>query len=327
MKPTNSSFSAVGVLCGVVLTLALHCKAATEPASQLPVELVRKAVQNEIESNSGPGLHFMFTDRRKTAHLSQTKLIVETRDATAGIVTEQNGRPLTPQEKQAEEARLENYVHNPEELNKKRKQEKEDADHTSRILRALPDAFRYEREGTQNGSETVGRQGDELIKLKFQPNPNYLPPTRVEQVLTGMSGYLLIDPKEDHIAEIDGTLQKEVGFGWGILGHLDRGGRFFVQQADVKGGHWEVTRMELSFTGKILLFKRLTIRSSDVFTGFHPVPDLSFAQGVELLKKEVNQENSSAGTPAKPRDPKVAADSVKRDQAKGETEKNICCNH
>jgi hypothetical protein len=54
---------------------------------------------------------------------------------------------------------------------------------------------------------------------------------------------------------------------------------------------------------------------------------LSFAQGVELLKKEVNQENSSAGTPAKPRDPKVAADSVKRDQAKGETEKNICCNH
>ena len=328
MKPINSAYSALGALCSVGLAMiALAGKAATEQASQTPAELVRKAVQNEIKSNSGPGLHFMFTDRRNTAHLSQIKLIVETRDATAGIVIEQNGRALTPQERQTEVARLENYVRNPEELNRKRKQEKEDADHTSRILKALPEAFLYEREGTQNGSETVGRPGDELIKLKFQPNPNYVPPTRVEQVLTEMSGHLLIDPKENHIAEIDGTLQKDVGFGWGILGHLDRGGRFFVQQADVSNGHWEVTRMELSFTGKILLFKRLNIKSSDVFTGFRPVPDLSFAQGVELLKKEITQENSSAGPPAKAGDPKVATGSEKKNQAKRETENNVCCNH
>ena len=324
----NPAYSALGVLCSVVLVMCTPpCKATTEPAAQTPVELVRKAVQNEIESNSGPGLHFMFTDRRKTAHLSQTKLIIETRDATAGMVIEQNGSPLTPQERRAEEARLENYVHNPEELSKKRKQDKEDADHTSRILKALPDAFLYEREGAQNGSEAVGRPGDELIKLKFQPNPNYAPPTRVEQVLTGMSGHLLIDPKENHIAEIDGTLQKEVGFGWGILGHLDRGGRFFVQQADVSNGHWEVTRMELSFTGKILLFKRLTIRSNDVFSGFRPVPDLSFAQGIELLKKEVAHNESAAGGAghetgnAKPELPP----NKRQQQAKDASSENMCC--
>ena len=275
--------------------MAPWCLAKDEASGASPAEMVRNAVNHEIAANSGPGLHFMFKDRRQTAHLSQTKLIVETRDATAGMLIAQDGHPLTPQQQQAEESRLENYVHNPEELNKKRKQEKEDADHTSRILKALPDAFLYEREGTQSGSETVGQPGDELIKLKFRPNPNYVPPTRVEQVLTGMSGHLLIDPKENHIAEIDGTLQKEVGFGWGILGHLDRGGRFFVQQADVGRGNWEVTRMELSFTGKILLFKRLTIKSSDVFSGFRPVPDLSFAQGVELLKKEAMQGESAAG--------------------------------
>src|SRR5579864_295026 len=195
LKATKPALQFVAYLI-VFAATARWCLAKDEAPVASPGEIVRKAVDHEIAANSGPGLHFMFTDRRKTAHLSQTKLIVETRDATAGIVTEQNGRPLTPQEKQAEEARLENYVHNPEELNKKRKQEKEDADHTSRILRALPDAFLYEREGTQNGSETVGRQGDELIKLKFQPNPNYVPPTRVEQVLTAMSGHLLIDPRK-----------------------------------------------------------------------------------------------------------------------------------
>src|SRR5579864_1970171 len=301
------------VACGTVFAaIAPWCLAKDEVPVASLAEMVRQAVNHEIAANSAPGFHFMFKDRKQTAHLSQTKLIVETRDATAGMIIAQDGRPLTPQEQQAEEARLENYIHNPEELNKKRKQEKEDADHTSRILKALPDAFLYEREGTQNGSETVGRPGDELIKLKFQPNPNYVPPTRVEQVLTAMSGHLLIDPKENHIAEIDGTLRKDVGFGWGILGHLDRGGRFFVQQADVSDGHWEVTRMELSFTGKILLFKRLNIKSSDVFSGFRPVPDLSFAQGVELLKKEVTQENSSAGPPAKAGDPKVATGSEKK---------------
>jgi hypothetical protein len=45
--------------------------------------------------------------------------------------------------------------------------------------------------------------------------------------------------------------------------------------------------MELAFTGKILLFKKLNIRSSDIFSDFRPVPNnLSFAQAVDLLKKE-----------------------------------------
>jgi hypothetical protein len=287
-----------------VAIVLLACQSASlacandEAAAVPPTELVRRAVQKEITTNSGPGLHFMFKDQRKTAHLSQTKLMVETREATAGMLIEQDGHPLSPQQQQAEEARLDAYVRNPEELNKKRKQEKEDADRTARILKALPDAFLYEYDGTEPGTETVGHAGDELLKLSFRPNPNYVPPTRVEQVLTGMSGHLLIDAKQDRLAEINGTLQKEVSFGWGILGHLDRGGRFIVQQADVGGQHWEVTRMDLSFTGKILFFKKLNIRSSDIFFGFHVVPsDLTFAQGVELLKKETARE-ASGGTPS-----------------------------
>lgn len=279
----------------IALALAVPvCSAANQPQNLPPAELVRRAVQNETAANTGSGVHFMFKDRRQTTHLTQTKLIVETRDSTAGMVIEQDGRPLTPQQLRDEAARLENYVRNPEELNRKRKQEKEDAERTERILKALPDAFLYELDGTEKGSGTVGRAGEDLLRLKFSPNPNYTPPTRVEQVLTGMAGHLLIDTKENRVAEIDGTLQKDVGFGWGILGHLDRGGRFLVQQADVGDHHWEVTHMELSFTGKILFFKKLNIRSSDFFSEFHVVPpDLTFAQGVDLLKKQAASEQAT----------------------------------
>jgi len=266
--------------------------AGRDNAPLLPAGLVRQAVQNEMCAN---GEHFMFTDERRTQHVSETKLIIEARDATAGIIILQDGHPLSPRQQQAEQARLENYVRNPEELNRKRKQEKEDAERTLRIVNALPDAFLYEADGTQQGTVGVGRPGDRLVRLKFKPNPAYNPPTRVEQVLTGMTGTLLVDATEKRIAEINGTLQKDVGFGWGILGHLDSGGRFVVQQADVGNKQWELTRMELAFTGKILLFKKLNIRSSDIFSGFRPVPkDLSFAQAVELLKKEAARITPSA---------------------------------
>ncbi len=126
-----------------------------------------------------------------------------------------------------------------------------------------------------------------MVRLKFRPNPKYDPPSHVEQVLQGMQGQLLIDAHQHRIARIDGTLFKDVGFGWGILGHLDKGGHFLVEQADVGDGTWDMARMSLSFTGKILLFKRIDIRSTEVYSDFRPVPaGLTFAQGVDLLKKQ-----------------------------------------
>jgi hypothetical protein len=252
------------------------------------------------------------------------KLLVETRDATAGLLVMQNGRPLSEQEKKAEDARLDNYVHSTQELRKKKKQEKDDEEHSERILRALPDAFLYERDGTQQGREELGANGDDLLQLNFRPNPDYNPPTHVEQVLTGMYGHLLIDTNQKRIAEIDGTLQKEVEFGWGILGHLDPGGRFLVQQADVGDHHWEVTHMELSFTGKVLLVKKLIIHSSDTFSDFHPVPgNLSFAQGVELLRKEAAN-NHSDTAPVEAKKTRQTAQNAKS-EARAQGAKTLCC--
>ncbi len=250
----------------------------------------------------------MFKNEKRTSRYSETKLMVETGDATVGLLVAVDGHPLNPAQRQTEEARLENDIRN----------------RTTKIVRALPEAFLYEPDGTQPGTSTVGQPGDELTRLKFRPNPNYTPPSHVEQVLTGMRGQLLIDPKENRIAEINGTLEKEVGFGWGILGHLDRGGRFVVQQADIGNHVWELTRMELSFTGKMLFFKRLNIHSSDVFTDFRPVANtLTFAQGVELLKKQLTHDQSAAvGSAGKQDSIKVQkAQSQTRDQAAD----NICC--
>lgn len=317
-------------LAGLLLASAVgqaRVGAADNQASKLsPQQLVHQAVENELAANRVSSMHFLFKDEKKTVHLSQTRLLVETRDATAGMLVAENGQPLNPQQRQAEEARLESYVRNPEQLNRKRKQEKEDSEHTERIMQALPEAFLYQPDGTETGSATLGHPGDQLIRLKFRPNPNYTPPTRVEQVLTGMSGRLLIDANEMRIAEIDGILEKDVGFGWGILGHLDQGGHFLVQQALVVGHTWDVTRMQLAFTGKILLFKKLNINSTEIFSDFHPVPaDLTFAQGIELLKKQAAQEQAAAARVPLLK-PNQKSRSAPEQKAEDEAQR-LCCQH
>ena len=272
----------IALLAGVNAVLAFSADQPSESA----VELVRRTVQREIAPGNG-NARAMFLDRKETPHGSQTKLIVETREGMAGMLIAINDKPLTPEQRQAEEGRLSELARNPEALKKKQKLEKEDGERENRIIKALPDAFLYEPDGTMVGNQTIGKAGDQLVRLKFRPNPKYTPPSHVEQVLTGMQGYLLIDADQHRIAKIDGTLTKEVGFGWGILGHLDRGGHFLVEQAEVMQGDWEVTHMSLTFTGKELLFKSLNIRSDEVFSGFRPAPsNLNFAQGVELLKKQ-----------------------------------------
>jgi len=259
---------------------------AQQTQTESSVDLVRKTVQNEVKP-ANDRTKFMFLERKETPRGSQTKLLVETREAMAGIVIAVNDRPLTPDERQAEIARIERFIKNPEELKKKIRDEKEDADRTARIMKALPDAFLYQPDGTEVGKEGLGKPGDELVRLKFRPNPRYNPPSRVEQVLTGMEGTLLIDANQHRLARIDGKLVKEVGFGWGILGHLNPGGHFLVDQSEVGYNRWEVTHMDLAFTGKVLFFKSLNIRSNEIYSDFRPVPaNLTFAQAVELLKKE-----------------------------------------
>jgi hypothetical protein len=251
-----------------------------------PAELVRRTIQNEV-NDSDSAVKYMFRNRKETPHGSQTKLMVETRDAMAAIVIAIDDQPLSAQQRQAETDRVTRIIKDPAELRKRQKQESDDSERITRIMKALPDAFLYEGDGTEAGRPGVGRADNGLLRLKFRPNPGYEPPSRVEQILTGMQGTMLIDADKNRIARIDGTLSKDVSFGWGFFGHLDRGGRFLVEQGEVAANYWAISRMDLSFTGKILLFKGLNIKSSEVYSDFRPVSgNLTFAQGVELLKHE-----------------------------------------
>ncbi len=69
-----------------------------------------------------------------------------------------------------------------------------------------------------------------------------------------------------------------------------KGGQFLVQQAEIGSGDWDITQMTLKMAGKILLLKRISIVSDETLSDYRRVPDnLSFAQGVEMLKAETEK--------------------------------------
>jgi hypothetical protein len=287
----------LGILLAVVDAPSLTPLDSPQDSTS-PIELVRAAVANEVAAANGNSIKHMFRSRKQTPQGSQTRLYVETRDAMAGMTIAYNDQPLGPEQMQGEYLRLDGLMGSPEQLSHKHSQEQENAERTLRIVKALPDAFLYDHDGEESGTTDVGKDGAHLERLKFRPNPAYRPPSHVEDVLTGMQGFVLIDAEARRIARIDGTLFKEVGFGWGILGHLDKGGHFLVEQRDVGDDSWEISRMALTFNGKILLFKNIAIKSDEVFSDFRRVPaNTTFAQGVEMLKAEEAKlaENRKAG--------------------------------
>jgi hypothetical protein len=169
-------------------------------------------------------------------------------------------------------------------MSQKTTQQRADEQHSQKLLRALPAAFVY----TYSGSETAA-SGHQIIRLDFLPNPDFVPPDYETQIYQGMKGQVWIDTHAMRVAKIDGALFRDVTLGWGLIGRLNKGGRLVLEQADVGGGHWDTTRMELKFDGKILLLKHLQRQVTETEWDFRPVPKLSVRQAIELLRQSGGQ--------------------------------------
>ena len=68
-----------------------------------------------------------------------------------------------------------------------------------------------------------------------------------------MTGEIWIDPVHLRVARLEGHLQQDVDFGWGILGRLNKGGWIAIEQAEVSEGQWRIVRFEMRMSGRVVL--------------------------------------------------------------------------
>lgn len=279
----------------LAILAALTASAAAPPKAQLPQEpneLVRAVIQNELKQTSAEGAMYMWRQKTVKPQRTTTREMVETPDGVIGRVLLINGTPLNDQQRKEEDARV-NRLLDPSKMRDKRKEQEEDDRRTRKMVGAMPDAFIYQYAGTEQ------RNGHTFVTLSFKPNPTFDPPSRETMVFEAMEGTITLDTTAQRIAKIDGTMFRDISIGWGIIGHLDKGGRFIVEQNEVDPGHWEITRMRLLFTGKALMFKTIKIDQVDEASNFRRVQKMTVAQALDLLKKSeatVAQSNAQSAS-------------------------------
>ena len=226
--------------------------------------------------------------RKSSPRFTSTKEIVETRDGSVARLVAISDQPLRQDDELREQARLDGLLADANRQRHRKQNQDDDTGRALKVLRALPKAFLYRFEGSAAGA--TGK----VEKFTFRPNPAFSPPDLETQALTAMSGELWVDAAQERVARLEGHLERDVDFGWGILGRLNKGGWIVIEQADVGGGQWRIVRFQMVMSGRVL-FKTKSFDTVEVESDFVPVPvGLSYRQAIQMLRAGAGN-NSSIG--------------------------------
>ena len=283
-----------GVLILVIAPLAAapsFAQAHPPSAMQIaPDQLVREVVYNELHDHERHG-YWRYIAQKRTAQGELLEEQIETVDGTVKKLVETNGHQLSGIAREAERARLDHLLASDSEKARLRQEHSDDEKKIGRILRLLPDAFVFEDVGQENGCR----------HLRFQPNPRYPAQTIEARIIHAMSGNLWIDPRMKHLVRLDGQLQSNVDFGFGLLGRLYKGGWFRIQRQQVSPTDWKTKQLEVHMSGRAILFKTIARETSENRRDFTPVPAaMSVRQAVDMLTSQNVAAVPHASGPADP---------------------------
>jgi hypothetical protein len=236
-------------------------------------DLARRVITNELKFQDDH-TNWMYRLEKEQDGKKQTKEIIETKEGSLSRLLSINDRPLTAKQQLEEDQRVRVLMSSRSAQQKLRRTLDAETLQGRRLFKMLPDAFVF---------SYASSKGD-LVKLSFRPNSSFHPPSLEARVFHDMEGEMLVDWKQERLAAFDGHLTQAVKFGFGLLGHLDKGGHFEVRQAEVVPGHWDMISLSLAMTGKALLFASIGVQKTEAHRDFQRVSDdLTLTQAADIL--------------------------------------------
>jgi len=268
------------LLAGVTLAGAQPAAGSLSPADAQA--LVNRVLANEMHAAQDSTHPMRYVLHKFTPRLTSTKQIVETKDGEVARLTSVFDKPLSATAERQEETRLDTLARNPGLQHHRKQSEDADTARALKVLRALPNAFTYQYAGPADPSSGT------IEKFTFKPNPDFSPPDLETHILTEMIGEIWIDAAKERVTHLQGHLDQDVDFGWGILGRLNKGGWIRIDQADVGGNQWRTVHLQMQMTGRVI-FKTRIFDTSEDESGFTPVPlQMSYLQAIQMLRDDSN---------------------------------------
>jgi len=240
-------------------------------------KLIRNLAWNELQAAEHPAHYYRYINREASPGEARTTEQIQTSQGVAELLLAVNGKPPTPEQRQANNNLLARLTTDARFRQSRLKDQQQDTARRDSIIKNLPEAFIY---------TFLGKSSDGLIHLKFRPDPKFNPSSRQALILEGMEGELWVDPSSQRMVKIDGRLIKDVTIGWGILARLYKGGRFLMEQSKGSDGAWHQELLSVDFDGTELIFKALHVHERLIRCCFERVPhNLSIKQAVHSLQE------------------------------------------
>jgi hypothetical protein len=235
-------------------------------------ELVRAVVANELTDREQL-LKWICLIEKRAGKETLTEEQVETRDGPLYRLLAIDGAALSAEQRQQDDARIGKLIKDPSPLLKLKQAQSEDEIKLQKLLIVMPSAFLYDYDGPE----------ENLVRVKFRPNPEYVPPTYEARVIHSLAGTILIDPERKRMTKITCRLVNRVEFGYGLLGRIDSG-TVELERVEVGALEWKTAFINIHFSGRLAVFKTINKDQYERRSDFREVAsDLSLSDGKELL--------------------------------------------
>jgi hypothetical protein len=239
-------------------------------------ELVVAVVANELSDREKLRKWLCMIEKR-AGKQTLTEVQVETKEGPLYRLLAIDGTALNRDQRQQDDARIGRLMKDPRQLQKLKQAQNEDEIKLEKLITLLPEAFVYDYDGVE----------DNLLRVKFRPNPQYTPPTYEARVVHSLAGTILIDPEHKRLAKVAGQLMNRVEFGYGLLGRIDSG-TVELGRVPVGPQEWKTAFINIHFSGRLAIFKTISKEQYERRSDFRVVSsELSLSDAKDLLSTRI----------------------------------------
>lgn len=278
--------------CVLLAPGAARCVAETAPAtSSGPSERERgptslpprtwaaDASQNELAVIDHRGSYLRYRMHVIDEKGDQLRDVIESRDGTVARLLLRDGRPLTRDQDEAEQQRLNELLASPAAYQKHINADVTGKKRAADLIQMLPDAMLFSYAPGQPQSPGAGEQ----VVLDFTPNPEWKPPTLPAEALTGLRGRVWIDVKTHHMVRMEGEIFQNVNLGWGMLAKIYPGGHLALEQTTATPDRWIFAKFSEQLTVRALMVKTIHQNANISSMGYERVAPMPYQDAIRTL--------------------------------------------
>lgn len=271
--------------------IAAEAQPAPTPATTEQLELIARATEHELEALENP-VPFRYQERLQWSWGTETRSVIETSEGRADRVVQFADGPLSSEQQAKQERRLKKLLSDHDAVKHELQDQKAETQRRIRMVKAFPRAFFFDFVGRENG----------LLRFEFRPNPEFSPKDRETQMYRGMEGKVWVEPVHERIVQVQGKLVKDVSFGWGIVGRLNKGGIYEISQTQLSPGIWRITTLNVDVKGRMFFLNSFRFMRRESNSHFRPVSaSLSYPAAVQnLLAAPLLPEKNHVASPLAP---------------------------